>query len=114
MGCALFCEGSAFLGLELGQHYACDDMNYDQYVGHAAYLTIGLEEWNKRAERAIVAVHAADQQRPHLYRRRKFAAHHVRIAGHGRQRRTAFRRCGGRRAALAVRKWISGSLPGKT
>jgi polyphosphate glucokinase len=57
MGCALFCEGSAFHGLELGQHYACDDMNYDQYIGHAAYLAIGLEEWNKRAERAIVAVH---------------------------------------------------------
>ena len=57
MGCALFCEGSAFHGLELGQHYACNDMNYDQYIGHAAYLAIGLEEWNKRAERVIAAVH---------------------------------------------------------
>jgi polyphosphate glucokinase len=57
MGCALFCEGSAFYGLELGQHYACDGMNYDQYIGHAAYLAIGLEDWNKRAERVLVAVH---------------------------------------------------------
>jgi polyphosphate glucokinase len=57
MGCALFCEGSAFHGLELGQHYACDGMNYDQYVGHAAYIEIGLEEWNRRAEWVIAAVH---------------------------------------------------------
>jgi polyphosphate glucokinase len=58
MGCALFNDGNIFFGLELGQHYACDDQNYDQYVGHAAYLDVGLEEWNKRAERAIKAVHA--------------------------------------------------------
>ena len=57
MGCALFCEGSAFHGLELGQHYAVNDTNYDQYIGHAAYLAIGLEDWNKRAERVIAAVH---------------------------------------------------------
>jgi polyphosphate glucokinase len=58
MGCALFYNGSVFFGLELGQHYACDDQSYDQYVGHAAYLEIGLDAWNERAERAIRAVHA--------------------------------------------------------
>ncbi|HVZ04322.1 ROK family protein [Hyphomicrobium sp.] len=58
MGCALFIDGVTFFGLELGQHYACDDCSYDQYVGHAAYLEIGLEAWNKRAERVISAVHA--------------------------------------------------------
>ena len=42
MGCALFCDGSAFFGLELGQHHATDDLNYDQYIGHAAYLSLGL------------------------------------------------------------------------
>jgi polyphosphate glucokinase len=58
MGCALFCDGTTFFGLELGQHYACEDCSYDQYVGHAAYLEIGLEAWNDRAQRAITAVHA--------------------------------------------------------
>jgi polyphosphate glucokinase len=58
MGCALFSEGATFFGLELGQHYACDDCSYDQYVGHAAYLEIGLDAWNERAQRAIEAVHA--------------------------------------------------------
>jgi polyphosphate glucokinase len=58
MGCALVIDGSAFFGLELGQHYACDDCSYDQYIGHAAYLEIGLEAWNERAQRVINAVHA--------------------------------------------------------
>jgi polyphosphate glucokinase len=58
MGCALFSDGAIFFGLELGQHYACDDQSYDQYIGHAAYLEIGLEAWNERAERVITAVHA--------------------------------------------------------
>jgi polyphosphate glucokinase len=58
MGCALFCDGAAFFGLELGQHYALDGMNYDQYVGHNAFIDIGLEQWNVRAIRAIAAVQA--------------------------------------------------------
>ncbi len=58
MGCALFCDGSAFFGLELGQHHALDGMNYDRYIGHAAFLEIGLEKWNTRAIRVIAAVHA--------------------------------------------------------
>ena len=66
MGCALFCDGSAFHGLELGQHYACDDLNYDQYIGHAAYLAIGLEEWNDRVARVVSAVHALTDS-DHIY-----------------------------------------------
>lgn len=58
MGCALFCDGAAFFGLELGQHVAEDSLNYDQYVGHAAFLEIGLEAWNARVARALAAVHA--------------------------------------------------------
>lgn len=58
MGCALFSDGTIFCGLELGQHYARNDQNYDQYVGHAAYLELGLDAWNARAERALQAVHA--------------------------------------------------------
>jgi polyphosphate glucokinase len=58
MGCALFCDGSTFFGLELGQHYACDGYTYDQFVGHAAYLRIGLDDWNVRVARVIAAVQA--------------------------------------------------------
>ncbi|MBA2127615.1 ROK family protein [Hyphomicrobium methylovorum] len=58
MGCALFSDGTAFFGLELGQHRGLGDGNYDQYVGHAAYLEIGLEAWNERAKRVIETVQA--------------------------------------------------------
>lgn len=58
MGCALFCDGSTFFGLELGQHYACDGYTYDQFIGHAAYLQVGLDDWNGRVARVISAVHA--------------------------------------------------------
>jgi polyphosphate glucokinase len=66
MGCALFCNGSAFFGLELGQHHATDDYNYDQYIGHAAYLELGLEAWNERAQHVISAVQALTNV-DHLY-----------------------------------------------
>ncbi len=58
MGCALFCNGSAFFGLELGQHYANDDLNYDQYIGHAAYLALGDDAWNERAKHVLAKVQA--------------------------------------------------------
>jgi polyphosphate glucokinase len=58
MGCALFCDGAAFFGLELGQHYARDGCNYDQYIGHAAFIEMGSETWNERAQRVIAAVQA--------------------------------------------------------
>lgn len=56
MGCALFVNGSAFFGLELGQHIATDDINYDRYIGHAAYLELGLEAWNERAKYVLHSV----------------------------------------------------------
>ncbi len=66
MGCALFCNGSAFFGLELGQHHATDDLNYDQYIGHAAYLELGVDAWNERAQRVISSVQALTNV-DHLY-----------------------------------------------
>jgi polyphosphate glucokinase len=56
MGCALFVNGSAFFGLELGQHRAIDDYNYDRFIGHAAYLELGVEAWNERAKHVFDAV----------------------------------------------------------
>lgn len=56
MGCALFVNGSAFFGLELGQHRAIDDYNYDRYIGHAAFLELGVEAWNERAKYVLNAV----------------------------------------------------------
>lgn len=56
MGCALFVNGSAFFGLELGQHRALDDINYDRYIGHAAYLELGVEAWNERAKYVLSSV----------------------------------------------------------
>jgi polyphosphate glucokinase len=66
MGCALFVNGSTFFGLELGQHPATDDCNYDQYIGHAAYLELGLPAWNERAKRVLDAVQALTNV-DHLY-----------------------------------------------
>lgn len=66
MGCALFCNGTAFFGLELGQHNANDKLNYDQYIGHAAYLELGDEGWNERAKRVLGAVQALTNV-DHLY-----------------------------------------------
>jgi len=56
MGCALFVNGSAFFGLELGQHRAIDDYNYDRYIGHAAYLELGVDAWNERAKYVLDSV----------------------------------------------------------
>jgi polyphosphate glucokinase len=56
MGCALFVNGSAFFGLELGQHHAIDGCNYDGYIGHAAFMELGIDDWNRRAERVLHSV----------------------------------------------------------
>lgn len=58
MGCALFVNGSAFFGLELGQHRAVDDCNYDQYIGHSAYVELGVDAWNERAKYVLKSVYA--------------------------------------------------------
>lgn len=56
MGCALFKSGWLFHGLELGQHYAIAGKTYDQWVGQRAFDEVGVEEWNKRVETAILAI----------------------------------------------------------
>ncbi len=56
MGCALFVSGCLFHGLELGQHYAMDGLNYDQLVGKRALEDLGLEEWNRRVAFAVRAI----------------------------------------------------------
>ncbi len=66
MGCALFVNGSAFFGLELGQHHAIDGCNYDGFIGHAAFLELGIDAWNKRAERVLASVKALTNV-DHLY-----------------------------------------------
>lgn len=66
MGCALFVNGSTFFGLELGQHQAFDGCNYDQYIGHNAYLELGLQDWNERAKRVLNSVQALTNV-DHLY-----------------------------------------------
>jgi polyphosphate glucokinase len=58
MGCALFVNGTAFFGLELGQHRAFADCNYDQYIGHAAYMELGVDAWNERAKYVLKSVYA--------------------------------------------------------
>src|SRR5262249_51857920 len=56
MGCALFVNGSAVFGLELRRHRAMEGCNYEEYMGHAAYLDVGVEAWNERAKRVLQAV----------------------------------------------------------
>jgi polyphosphate glucokinase len=58
MGFALFVNGSAFFGLELGQHKPTGDWNYDSFIGHAAYLDVGVEAWNERAKFVIDTIQA--------------------------------------------------------
>jgi polyphosphate glucokinase len=78
MGCALFVNGSAFFGLELGQHRATDDCNYDQFIGHAAFVELGLDAWNERAKQVLASVYALTN------------VDHVYIGG-GNSRRITFR-----------------------
>lgn len=56
LGFALFRDGRFLVQLELGRHIACDDFNYDAYVGHAAFVTEGAERWNERARYVLRAV----------------------------------------------------------
>ena len=53
MGFALFREGQLAPQIELGQHNARHDMNYDEYVGNAAMEEVGKSKWNKRVRRVI-------------------------------------------------------------
>ena len=52
-GFALYQDGKLLPHLEMSQHPAHKDMNYDQYVGNAALKAIGAEKWQRRVRRVI-------------------------------------------------------------
>jgi polyphosphate glucokinase len=56
LGFCLFRDAHFVTQLELGQHFARDRFNYDQYVGHAALQSEGLDAWNDRVAWAIGAI----------------------------------------------------------
>ncbi|MBR2536886.1 MAG: ROK family protein [Hyphomicrobium sp.] len=53
LGFALFRDGRFLVQLELGQNGRCDGQNFDEYVGHAAFIAEGEEEWNRRVEQTF-------------------------------------------------------------
>ena len=57
MGFALFHDGLPAPQLELGQHHARKNDNYDQYIGNAALRSIGRKKWNRRLKRVIEQVY---------------------------------------------------------
>lgn len=56
LGFALFRDGCFLVQLELGQHGRCGDQNFDDYVGHAAFVSEGADEWNRRVEKTFTVV----------------------------------------------------------
>jgi polyphosphate glucokinase len=57
MGFALFHDGLPAPQLELGQHHARKNDNYDQYIGNAALRSIGRKKWNRRLKRVLEQVY---------------------------------------------------------
>jgi polyphosphate glucokinase len=53
MGFALFEDGHPGPHLELAQHPVRDRKTYDEYIGNAAYHSVGRKGWNKRVRKAI-------------------------------------------------------------
>lgn len=53
LGFALFRDGRFLVQLELGQNGRCGAQNFDEYVGHAAFVAEGAEEWNRRVEQTL-------------------------------------------------------------
>lgn len=52
-GFALYQDGKLLPHLEMSQHIAHKDMNYDQYVGNGALKAVGAEKWQRRVRRVI-------------------------------------------------------------
>lgn len=48
LGFALFRDGAFVAQLELGQYGSTHGQKFDDYVGHAAYVSIGEDAWNGR------------------------------------------------------------------
>jgi polyphosphate glucokinase len=53
MGFALFEDGRPAPHLELSQHPVHGRKTYDQYLGNAAFRSVGRKRWNRRVRRAI-------------------------------------------------------------
>jgi polyphosphate glucokinase len=53
MGFALFENGRPAPHLELSQHPVHGNKTYDQYIGNAAFRSVGRKRWNRRVRRAI-------------------------------------------------------------
>jgi polyphosphate glucokinase len=53
MGCALFRDRQFIVQLELGRHIATGTQCYDVYVGHAAYASLPIDEWNARVKSVL-------------------------------------------------------------
>lgn len=56
LGFALFRDGRFLVQLELGQNGMCGGQNFDSYVGHAAFVSEGETEWNRRVEETFAVI----------------------------------------------------------
>lgn len=56
LGCAIFRDGRFLVQLELGQNGYCASQNFDDYVGHAAFMAEGEHEWNSRVEKTFAII----------------------------------------------------------
>ncbi|HXT81511.1 MAG TPA: ROK family protein [Acetobacteraceae bacterium] len=53
MGFALFDDGRLTPHLELAHHPVHKGKTYDEYIGDAAYKSVGRKRWNRRVKRAL-------------------------------------------------------------
>jgi polyphosphate glucokinase len=53
MGFAVFEHGRPGPHLELSQHPVRGSKTYDQYIGNAAFRSVGRRRWNRRVRKAI-------------------------------------------------------------
>ncbi len=58
MGSAVFRDGRLALHLELAHHPAVTGDSYNDYIGNAARKQLGAKRWNKRVQKALVALDA--------------------------------------------------------
>lgn len=56
MGSAVFRDGHLALHLELGQHPGVTGDRYDDYIGGGARKKLGTKRWNRRVQRALLAL----------------------------------------------------------
>jgi polyphosphate glucokinase len=56
MGFALFEDGHLTPHLELSHHPVHKDKTYDEFLGEAAFKSIGRKRWNRRVKRALKCI----------------------------------------------------------